>query len=63
LGPRRADDPDLRAEVETYFYEDLPVHSDLEEQIPAFVSPSQFQRLESIFTARLTEEEFPVPVL
>lgn len=53
-----ADDADLRAEVEAYFYEDLPLYSDLEEQIPAFVSPAQFRRLESVFASRLTEEEF-----
>jgi hypothetical protein len=53
-----ADDPDLCAEVETLFYEDLPVYSDLEEQIPAFVSPSQFRHLESVLAVHLTEEEF-----
>ncbi len=51
-------DPDLRIEVETCFYEDLPVYSDLEERIPEFVTVSQFERLESVMSARLTDEEF-----
>ncbi len=51
-------DPDLRVEVETFFYEDLPVYSDLEEQLPAYLTPSQFEYLERVFAARLTEEEF-----
>ena len=50
--------PDLSKEVETFFYEDLPVYSDFEEQIPLFITPQQFERLKSVFAYRLTEEEY-----
>lgn len=51
-------DPDLAAAVETFFYEDLPYYSDFEEQVPMFIAPMQFKRLERSFANRLTEEEF-----
>ncbi len=51
-------DPDLSAEAEAYFYEDLPAYSDFEDQVPQFISPSQFQSLEEAFRYRLSEEEF-----
>jgi hypothetical protein len=44
--------------VETFFYEDLPVYSDFEEQVPRFITPVQFGRLERTFAYRLSEEEF-----
>jgi hypothetical protein len=53
-----SNEPDLVTEVETYFYEDLSVYSDFEEQVPLFVTPVQFERLERSFAYRLTEEEF-----
>ncbi len=49
---------DLAAEVGTYFYEDLPVYSDFDEQVPLFVTPSQFERLEKYFRYRPTDEEY-----
>jgi hypothetical protein len=52
-----SDDPDLGAEVETYFYEDLPVYPDFQEQVPLFISPMQFERLQRAFAYRLSEEE------
>lgn len=51
-------DADLRSEVEAFFYEDLPVYSDLQEKVSAFVTPSQFSQLESAFATRLEEDEF-----
>jgi hypothetical protein len=51
-------DGDLATEVETYFYEDLPVYTDFKEQIPLFINPSQFLRLESCWRHRLTDEEY-----
>jgi hypothetical protein len=51
-------DQELSVAVETYFYEDLPVYSDFEEQIPVFIKPSQFQRMERAFAYRLSDEEF-----
>jgi hypothetical protein len=51
-------DEDLAAEVGTYFYEDLPVFEEFDEQMPLFVSPSQFQRLESYFRYCLNDGEF-----
>lgn len=50
--------PDLRSAVETFFYEDLPVYCDLEERLPIFLTPTQFQQLEPVFAACLTDEEF-----
>lgn len=51
-------DPDLAAEVEAYFYEDLPVYPDFHEQVPLFISPMQFERLERAFAYRLSADEF-----
>lgn len=53
-----SNDADLPTEVESYFYEDLPVYSDFEEQVPLFITPLQFERLERSFAYRLTEEEY-----
>lgn len=53
-----SDDEDMIAAVEAYFYEDLPVYSDFEEQLPQFISPQQFERLETSFRYRLSDDEF-----
>ncbi len=53
-----SEDADIVAEVETYFYEDLPVYSDFEEQLPRFISPTQFEKLESSFKYRLSDDEY-----
>lgn len=50
--------PILAAEVATFFYEDLPMYSDFENQIPRFITLSQFARLEPIFQSRLTVEQY-----
>jgi hypothetical protein len=44
--------------VKACFYEDLSYYSEFEEQVPVFVTPMQFERLEQSFAYRLTEEEF-----
>jgi hypothetical protein len=49
---------DLAAEVSVYFYEDLPAYSAFEQQVPLFITTTQFERLEQYFRYRLTEEEY-----
>jgi hypothetical protein len=49
---------DLAAEVGAYFYEDLSVYSDYSEQLPQFITPSQFERLEKYFRYRLSDDEY-----
>jgi len=51
-------DPDMVAEVGTYFYEDLPYYPYYEEQVSLFIDESQFQRLEFVFRYRLSDTEF-----
>ena len=51
-------DDDLAVEVGTYFYEDLAYFSDFEEQVPLFITPSQFERLETHFRYLLSDEEY-----
>ena len=55
-----SEDPDIIAEVETFFYEDLPVYFDFEEQLPRFISLTQFDRLEPSFKYRLSDDEYAV---
>jgi hypothetical protein len=51
-------DEQLVAEVQTYFYEDLPVYDELAAQVPLYITPQQFERLEPVFRYRLTENEY-----
>jgi hypothetical protein len=51
-------DVGLAAEVGTHFYEDLSFYSDFDRQVPLFITPSQFEKLEPFFRYRLTDEEF-----
>jgi hypothetical protein len=48
----------LAAEVETYFYEDLPVYDVFEAQVAKHIEPWQFERLEREFRYRLSDDEF-----
>lgn len=51
-------DNDLAVEVGTFFYEDLSFYTDYREQAPLFITPSQFQQLDSYFRYRPTDEEY-----
>ena len=51
-------DPVVALEVETFFYEDLPVYDHFKGQLPRFISPEQFKRLEPCMKYRLTEPEY-----
>jgi hypothetical protein len=42
-------DEQLVAEVQTSFYEDLPVYDELAAQVPLYITPQQLERLEPVF--------------
>lgn len=48
----------LASEVKTYFYEDLSVYWTLEPQVVRYIEPWQFERLESAFRYRLSDDKF-----
>ena len=53
-----SDDEDMAAGVGTFFYGDLPVYTDFEDQIPLYITPAQFPRLEPSFRYRMNEGEY-----
>jgi hypothetical protein len=55
-------DPMLKCEIETFFYEDLPVYDDTKKYLTYFITPDQFVVLQTSLLARLSEGESKVLV-